>query len=236
MAASIYNKKVEDVDANQRFIGKTTILGAGYGMGSLRFREQLLGMGVKVEEDECRRIINVYRNTNYSITKLWRDAQTSLSNMYQDYTSDLGRKNVLTIIPNLNAIQIPSGLMMYYGRLKAEESEKGLQFSYKTRMGWTKIYGGKVVENVCQAIARCIMSDQMLEITKRYRVLLTVHDSVVCCIRDEEIDEAAHYIDSCMRYTPDWAEGLPVCGDVEIGKNYGECIEWKPSQRGHLVA
>jgi len=127
-------------------------------------------------------------------------------------------------------------LLMYYNQLRAEEGEKGLQYSYKTRMGWTKIYGGKVIENVCQGIARCVMSEQMLRIAKKYPVVLTVHDSVVCCVRDTEVDEAAAYVASCMRYTPDWAEGLPVCGDVEIGKTYGDCIEWNPNQNGHSAA
>jgi len=208
----------------------------GYGMGATRFREQLKGMKVEIGAEEAARVIRVYRGSNESVTNLWRQAQTALSNMYQDYSADLGRKGVLTVVPNLNAIQLPSGLMLQYNKLRAEESEKGLQFSYKTRMGWTRIYGGKVVENVCQGIARCVMSDQMLMISKRYRVLLTVHDSVVCCVRDEEVDEAATYIDSCMRYTPDWAEGLPVRGDVDIGKNYGDCIEWKPNQRGPSAA
>ena len=236
MAAAIYAKDEADITSAERFIGKTTILGAGYGMGATRFREQLKGMKVEIDGEEAARIIRVYREANDSITNLWRQAQTALSNMYQDYSADLGCKGVLTVVPNLNAIQLPSGLMMYYNKLRAEESEKGLQFSYKTRMGWTRIYGGKVVENVCQGIARCVMSDQMLMISKRYRVLLTVHDSVVCCVRDEEVDEAATYIDSCMRYTPDWAEGLPVRGDVEIGKNYGDCIEWKPNQHGPSAA
>jgi DNA polymerase len=236
MASAIYGIPLAEVSSSQRFVGKTTILGAGYGMGATRFREQLKGMKVEIEEEEAARIIRVYRDSNESITNLWRQAQTALSNMYQDYFAELGHKGVLTVVPNLNAIQLPSGLMMYYNKLKAEESEKGLQFSYKTRMGWTRIYGGKVIENVCQGIARCVMSDQMLKIAKRYRVLLTVHDSVVCCVRDEEVDEAATYIDSCMRYTPDWAEGLPVRGDVEIGKNYGDCIEWNPNQHGPSAA
>ena len=236
MASAIYGIPLAEVSSSQRFVGKTTILGAGYGMGATRFREQLKGMKVEIEEEEAARIIRVYRNSNESITNLWRQAQTALSNMYQDYFAELGHKGVLTVVPNLNAIQLPSGLMMYYNKLKAEESEKGLQFSYKTRMGWTRIYGGKVIENVCQGIARCVMSDQMLKIAKRYRVLLTVHDSVVCCVRDEEVDEAATYIASCMRYTPDWAEGLPVRGDVEIGKNYGDCIEWNPNQHGPSAA
>jgi len=56
--------------------------------------------------------------------------------------------------------------------------------------------------------------------------LLTVHDSVVCCVPDEQVTEACNYIDSCMAYVPEWASGLPVRGDVEVGKNYGDCIEW----------
>ena len=236
MASAIYNKPVGEISGSERFVGKTTILGAGYGMGAIRFREQLKGMGVEIEQEEAARIIRVYREKNGHITNLWRQAQSMLSNMYQDYSSDLGREGVLDVRGHLKAIQIPSGLKMYYNGISAEEGEKGLQFSYKTRRGWVKIYGGKVVENVCQAIARCVMSDQMLQISKKYRVLLTVHDSVVCCVRDEEVDEAAHYIDSCMRYVPDWADGLPVRGDVEIGKNYGDCIEWIPNPHGPSVA
>ena len=55
----------------------------------------------------------------------------------------------------------------------------------------------------------------MLEISKRYKVVLTVHDSVVCCVTDDEIDEARPYIEGCMRILPDWADGLPI--DCESG-------------------
>jgi DNA polymerase bacteriophage-type len=142
---------------------------------------------------------------------------------------------VLKTLPEANGIRLPSGLIMRYGSLKATEGEMGTQFSYKTRRGWVNIYGGKVIENVCQAIARCVMTDQMLLISKRYPILLTVHDSVVCCVPDNEVDEAAAYVDACMRHTPDWAKGLPVRGDVEIGKNYGEVTEWV-NPHGPLVA
>jgi DNA polymerase len=236
MAAAIYGVPESEVTAHQRFIGKTTILGAGYGMGAVRFRDQLKTFGVEVEPAEAERIVRIYRDTNDSITNLWRQAQTALMRIYQDYSAELGRKGVLEVVPNLNAVQLPSGLMMYYNQLKADETEKGVQFSYKTRRGWTKIYGGKVIENVCQGIARCVMSEQMLRISKRYPILLTVHDSVVCCVRDTEVEEAATYVASCMRYTPEWANGLPVRGDVEIGKNYGECTEWIPNPHGRSAA
>lgn len=227
MASSIYKTKVEKVTAEQRFIGKTTILGAGYGMGAVRFREQLKTFGVEVDAKESRRIVDVYRNTNDKITQLWRDANTALECLHSNAITTLGKKGVLKLLPKENAIQLPSGLSMYYNKLKMELDEEGReQYSYKTRMGYIKIYGGKVIENVCQAIARCVMAEQMLRIQKEYRVLLTVHDSVVCCVPDEQVTEACNYIDSCMAYVPEWASGLPVRGDVEVGKNYGDCIEW----------
>jgi DNA polymerase len=236
MASTIYNIPVEEVSAEQRFIGKTTILGAGYGMGAVRFRGQLKTLGVESSEDECRRIIKVYRDSNNKITTLWRDAQSVLKGMHANQRYKLGHSNVVQVLPTDNAIQLPSGLRMYYNKLKVELDEtKREQYSYKTRMGYIKIYGGKVIENVCQAIARCVMAEQMLEIQKRYKVLLTVHDSVVCCVSDEQVEEACTYINSCMAYVPEWASGLPVRGDVEIGKNYGECIEWTPNQHGLSV-
>jgi len=236
MASRIYNKQEKDVSDHERFIGKTTILGAGYGMGAKKFRDQLKTFGVDVSDLECQRIIQAYRDNSDAVTSLWRQAQNALMGMYQGEQYPLGKPGVLTVIPTETAIRLPSGLRMYYNKLKAEDDEKGVQFSYKTRAGWVKIYGGKVIENVCQAIARCVMAEQMLMISKTYRVLLTVHDSVVCCVRDDTVDEVATYIDSCMRYTPDWAEGLPVRGDVEVGKNYGECIKWTPNQHGLSVA
>jgi DNA polymerase I-like protein with 3'-5' exonuclease and polymerase domains len=226
MAGSIYDKKEEDISAAERFIGKTTILGCGYGMGAVRFKEQLQSFGVDMEQEEAARIIKIYRQTNSSITKLWRECQVALEGMRQGDAYAIGLSGVLQVIPKENGIQLPNGLMMRYDNLKAEEGEKGLEYFYKTRRGDVRIYGGKVVENVCQAIARCIMAEQMLMISKKYRVLLTVHDSVVCCVPDKELDKAAAYVDSCMRHTPEWAKGLPVRGDVETGKNYGECTEW----------
>ena len=235
MAGAIYGKKEEDIDSGERFIGKTTILGCGYGMGAVRFREQLKTFGVDMEQEEAARIIKIYRHTNNYITNLWRECQAALQGMIIGDAYAIGLSGVLQVVPEHNGILLPNGLMMRYGGLKASEGERGLEYSYKTRRGDVRIYGGKVVENVCQAIARCIMAEQMLMISKKYRVLLTVHDSVVCCVKDSELDKAAAYVSECMRHTPDWAKGLPVRGDVETGKNYGECTEWH-NPHGPLVA
>jgi DNA polymerase I-like protein with 3'-5' exonuclease and polymerase domains len=79
------------------------------------------------------------------------------------------------------------------------------------------------VENVVQGIARCIVGEQMLLIAKRYRVVLTVHDSAIICVPDAEVPEAREYMERCMRTVPDWAAGLPVDCEIGVGKSYGDC-------------
>ena len=223
MASSIYNKPVEEVGGSERFVGKTTILGAGYGMGAVKFQLQLAGMGQDISLVEAQRIIKVYRDTNDKIKELWADAGTMLINMYNNTKHNFGKAGVLGMIPEENAIVLPSGLLMRYEDLAFETGEMGVEFNYKTRKGRTRIYGGKVVENVCQAIARCIIGEQLLQISSRYKVVLTVHDSLACCVPDKEVPKARAYVEECMRWTPDWAEGLPINCESGIGKSYGDC-------------
>ena len=224
MAMSIYGlNREEDVTKDQRFVGKTTILGAGYGMGAVRFKEQLQSFGFDMDLDEARRVISVYREANFKITTLWRDAGYMLENMARGDSVQFGLDGVVAVDATKKAIMLPSGLFMRYDELAGEQGERGVEYTYKVRRGRNRIYGGKVIENVCQAVARCIIGEQMLKIAKRYRVVLTVHDSVVCCVPEEEVVEAQEYIESCMRWTPHWAAGMPVNCESGIGKSYGDC-------------
>jgi DNA polymerase len=223
MASRIYGCSEEEVTKDQRFVGKTTILGAGYGMGALKFQAQLKTFGFDMDLDEARRVINIYREANWKINQLWRDCQNMVRNMVNGESYQIGRQGVLQVVGEERGIKLPSGLLIHYDELSAENTENGLEYSYKTRRGRTRIYGGKVTENVCQAIARCIIGEQMLQIAKKYRVVLTVHDSIVACVRDEEVAEAQAYVEECMRWTPAWAEGLPINCESGTGKSYGDC-------------
>jgi DNA polymerase I-like protein with 3'-5' exonuclease and polymerase domains len=223
MASAIYSKDAEEITKEERFVGKTTILGAGYGMGAQKFGAQLKTFGTTVSDDEARHIIQIYRETYPHIVGLWRQAQLALEAISKGYTTSLGKAGVLGIEPNEKGIRLPSGLLMRYDQLVAVRDEKGMQYQYKTRYGWNKIYGGKVIENVCQAIARCIIGEQMIKIAKRYDVVLTVHDAIACVVKDEEVLEAQAYIEECMKWTPEWAEGLPVSCESGYGKSYGDC-------------
>ena len=224
MAMSIYGaNREEDITKDQRFVGKTTILGAGYGMGAVRFKEQLRSFGFEMDLSEARRVISVYREANFKITTLWRDAGYMLEHMARGGSLQFGLGEVLTVDATRNAIILPSGLLMRYDELAGEQGERGVEYTYKVRRGRNRIYGGKVIENVCQAIARCIIGEQMLKIAKRYRVVLTVHDSVVCCVPEEEVVEAQEYIERCMRWLPAWADGMPIDCESGVGKSYGDC-------------
>ena len=223
MASRIYGVAESDVTKDQRFVGKTTILGAGYGMGAIKFQAQLKNFGFDMDIAEARRVINIYREANWKINKLWRDAQQALVELHSSRKISLGCGSVLELVPEETAIRLPSGLLLRYDDLKFDTTERGVEFHYKTRRGRNRIYGGKVIENVCQAIARCIIGEQMLKIAKKHRVVLTVHDSVVCCVRDDEVEEAQAYVEDCMRWIPDWAEGLPINCESGVGKSYGDC-------------
>ena len=227
MASSIYGKPVEEITKDERFVGKTTILGAGYGMGARKFQAQLKNFGVELPEDECQRIITVYREQYQWIPQLWRDAGKALEAMMNDQTTEFGRNGLLCVEGN-RGIRLPNGLYIQYPNIRKERNEDGdAEVVYDTRRGKmtvpNRIYGGKVIENVCQALARIVIGEQMLEIAKRYKVVMTVHDAVACIVPKEEEEEARAFVEKTMRIRPAWAQELPLDCESGVGKSYGDC-------------
>lgn len=223
MASAIYGKPVEEISKDERFVGKTTILGAGYGMGAAKFAAQLKVLGTEVEEAECKRIIDVYRSTYAKIPELWSSAQRCLEAIIQKQSASLGRKGVLTFDPLEQGFMLPNKLWLRYEGLHKVTTDGKTQYEYPTRKGATKTYGGKVIENLCQAIARCVIAEQMTLIAKRYKVVLTVHDAVACIAPKEEAEEAKTYVEQCMRSRPQWCIDLPLNCEAGYGESYGDC-------------
>ena len=224
MASAIYGKDVSEVTKEERFVGKTTILGAGYGMGAAKFQTQLKVFGVDVSLDECKRIISVYRQTYPAIPMLWRQAQLCVEAILFNRAVEFGAVDAVTFDPTEKGFLLPSGLWQRYeGLQKITDAEGKDQYEYKTRKGFVKIYGGKVVENLCQAVARCVIAEQMVKIAKKYKVVLTVHDAVACIAPADQAKEAQNYVEECMRWRPEWAATLPLNCESGIGDNYGAC-------------
>ena len=219
MASAIYGKAQEEIDSGERFVGKTTILGAGYGMGSTKFGIQLRTFGVEIPDAEANRIIEVYRSRYPFIPKLWKEAGSALDALTDKKTCKVGAQPQALSLTE-NGFLLPSGLYLNYPDLRRDSDG---EYTYASRRGRIKIYGGKIVENVCQALARCIIGEQMLRISKRYRVALTVHDAVMAVVPEKEVKEAETYIQECMQWRPSWASTLPLACELGVGKSYGEC-------------
>ena len=224
MASAIYGKEADQITKEERFVGKTTILGSGYGMGAAKFQAQLKTFGTDISLEEAQRVISVYRATYPSIVTLWKESQSSLEAIVCNQGASVGREGVVQFNPEKQGFILPNGLPLRYDMLRKVSDPQGkTQYEYKTRMGWTKIYGGKVVENLCQALARCIIAEQMIKIGRRYKTVLTVHDAVASLARKEEADVAKAYVEECMRWTPAWADGLPLNCESGVAESYGEC-------------
>ena len=228
MASAIYGKKMEEITKEERFVGKTTILGAGYGMGAVKFKAQLKTFGVEVHADEAQRIIDTYRKTYPKIPELWKSASNILPAIVGEQTTSFGRNGMLKV-DGSDGILLPNGLRLKYPNLRKQQDKKSgkIEYVYDTKKGKAivpnRIYGGKVVENVCQALARIVIGEQMLLVAKKYRVVMTVHDAIACIAPEAEANRAKEYVELCMRIRPAWASELPLNCEAGCGKSYGEC-------------
>ena len=220
MARAIYGILDEaPVTPDQRFIGKTTVLGAGYGMGAVKFQMQLKNMGINMDLDTCKYIIRRYRASNARISAWWNHLNMVLESMIHNKVAEVDKVGLMQLTP-FTGIALPNGLHLNYPDLRRTTNG---EFTYMTRQGVNRIYGGKVAENLCQAIARCIIGEQMIQIEKRYRVVLTVHDAIACVVPEDEAQEAQAHIEQCMRTPPAWAVGLPLNCESGMARNYGDC-------------
>lgn len=228
MASQIYQIPPEHVTtgpASQRQVGKTVVLGAGYGVGPNKLQIFLKTQaGVEVTLDEAKRIIHAYRTTYYKIPELWHKADEALIALRTGNGFQVDEQGLIHAIPK-KGLTLPSGLHIQYpglGEVLDEKTGK-TQLRYFSKGIPVYIYGGKVVENLCQAVARQVVAEQMLKIGKKYKVVLTVHDAVACIAPIEEKDEAKQYVEECMSWRPKWAQTLPLACESGVGASYGDC-------------
>ena len=216
-ATKVFNKPVSKATPMERFVGKTCILGLGYGTGAAKLQQTLALGNAELSLDECKRIVDLYRTDNYRIKELWRECDNALQQMMHEGSASVG---VLETPCNSMGIQLPNGLYIRYPSLRIGEEERII---YDSRRGPVSIWGGAMVENIVQALARIIIGEQMLKIAERYKVVLTVHDAVVLCVPEEQLEEAVKYVNICMSTPPAWCKNLPVTCESKWGASYGDC-------------
>ena len=222
MATAIYGRPITKADKTERQVGKTVILGAGYGVGHIKLRAFLkTTAGVDYTEGQSKAIIDTYRNKYYRIPELWRSANEALGAMAVGNSMQIDTVGLIHATPQ--GITLPSGLHIQYPDLMSSMIDGRAQWTYLSKGVLNRVYGGLVVENFCQAVARCVVGEQMLRIAKRYKVVLTVHDAVACIAPIEEAKEAREYVEECMSWRPKWAQELPLACESGVGASYGDC-------------
>lgn len=236
-ASEVYGRKITKADKVERFVGKTCILGLGYGMGAEKFRRTLEigqgGISVKIDLSEADRIVRLYRQKNFRITQLWNLCGNALNGIIAG-----GSGLITPLVPYDNeGIILPNKLRIRYPALRKTDNgfmyiadarefrkaiEKRVMNGEVAEVNWTKIYGGKVTENLIQALARIVIAEQMAMIGQHYHVAFQVHDEIIITAPEDEAEHAEQVLVGIMSTPPAWAPELPVACESGMADNYGD--------------
>lgn len=239
MAAVIF--ETLDIDSKKRFIGKQAVLGCGYGMGWKKFKatcesEALkLGINITVTEALAKKAVNTFRNKNKKIVRLWKDVENAAIKAVKFGGHDIVYVDISWGLEgNFLYCTLPSGRKLAYHHPKIERVEFYKQMNDQlTFMGVGKnityvrqtTWGGTLVENIVQAIARDLLCEAMLRVERAgYKVILHVHDEIVvevCC--PGHTSDSYSSLETFINLTtelPAWAKGLPIKAEGWRGKRY----------------
>lgn len=208
----------------ERFIGKTAILGLQYGLGWEKFRRTValqskaqVGTEVKMSDEEAANVVRLYRETYSSIPKMWR----SLSDMIPRMTSAALNHVLHPVTFEHEKVRLPSGLYLHYHKLNNKNGQWWFEHGGMPKY----IYGGKMLENIVQSLARICVMDAAVRIRKRVDYMhlnLQVHDELVYIVPGELAAEAESVVMEEMRRRPTWGPDIPLDCEAGIGPSYGD--------------
>jgi len=238
-ATEVYGRAITKADKVERFVGKTCILGLGYGMGAEKLRRTLEigagGMSVKLTIDEATRIVKIYRAKNHKIVSFWQKCGNALTHMTTGMSGNL--HDVVSY--DNTGITLPNGFKILYPALRSNQNgfeyindarsyrkaikERVLSGSLAEDIPWTRIYGGKVTENVVQALAALAVRSQMVQCRmNKMHVAFQVHDEIIVVAPTEQADDYQQRLETIMSTPPKWAPDLPVACESGYAINYGD--------------
>lgn len=238
MGTVIYGFTVTKANERERFVGKQTILGCGYGMGPPKFEAQcikLTGQGVGIKTAE--KAVFSYRDEFEEIPQLWRDIEAAAIRAVK-------RPGTTTEIPNglikfrvsngYLQMKLPSGRRLFYKSpmLRQKHTPWGKavdELTYMAVNGTTKqwvresTWGGKLTENAVQAISRDLLFEAMSRLERwGIDVVLSIHDQIVAQVPKIDAEWAKKKVQEAMEYLPEWARGFPVKAEPKITLRFGK--------------
>jgi hypothetical protein len=229
IASVFYGRKITKADEKERGFGKQAILGLGYGMGWKKFKRTVrLQTGQTITDDEAKRAVDIYRTRYAGVQALWNALDDTIQVM-----ADPNGYRKLSNIPvefRHERIVLPSGLKIRYPNLRQMDGERGhpewvYDVYHKGRLETRKLYGGKILENICQALAGELCKDVMERmdngITKD-EVTGQVHDELHYRARRNAGWIVAQKLRREMATPPKWFPLIKLDAEVHVGANWGE--------------
>jgi hypothetical protein len=220
------DKKPEELTSEERFVSKTAVLGLGFGMGGAKFKHTLaLGLtGPKVDLplEKCKEIVANWRATNGYVVQSWKQTESKIRAAFFGHTLIEDGVVAYEGIGDTGYIHMPNGLYMRYPHLEIDDEGN---MSYLTKMGRNKLYGGLLVENIIQCLARCIVAGQMLDVQAEVpeaRIATMSHDEIVTVCHEDDADEVFEKISAIMHRAPAWAPDLPLAAEGGYAREYSK--------------
>lgn len=232
LAVRLYKLKDEsEVTTPQRKFAKDLYLGSGYQLGWMGFITQCLKRGIVISEEDSKAGIKVYREDNPAIVDLWADVEACAIRAVEtgaSATKPVQLRNLAFFVEGIwFCIRLPSGRLLRYPYpevqyvMRYRRRTAKLTYRSEIKGKWVRegTYGGKLVENIVQAIARDLMVNSCFNAERAgYAVIGTVHDELIT-----EVDEdfgSVHELEDIMRMKPEWATDAPINAEGWEGKRY----------------
>ena len=164
-----------------------------------------------------KKIIDIYRSTAYPVVGFWEMCSSLLvSALYE------GHEHTYKCITfRKEEIVLPNGMSLMYPRLRQEKDKEG-KTNWVYGEDATKLYAGKITNNIVQGTARIVMTDGMLRVSKKYPIAGTVHDELIAVVPDEEVEHAKTWVLAQMTMEPSYMRGIPLDADGGAHRRYGE--------------
>lgn len=221
-ASKLFGRTITEDDKPERMLGKIAMLSLQYGAGAEKFKEMVRIQAKRhLTLDEATDIVNLYRAVHAKVVSLWwycgNDVLRFIHNRDVLRSVDVNGWFLTTH----DGFALPGFPGVVYKKLRKDVDG---QWIYDAGSGSSvKIYGGKVVENLCQHAARQIVLWQTACVNSKYKVALSVHDEIVCVVPDEKVAECKAYMEAVLATAPKWCRGkIPLAGKVGVGQSYGE--------------
>jgi len=218
-AEKIYGRSINKTDnPDERFIGKTCILGLGYGMGPDRFYEQMQADGHELSHEFCASTVRTYRTTFWKIRALWKEADHVVQCMAEGRPVKFGPCTT----DAAGTVWLPNNMPIVYNGLSKDESTGN--YTYYVGKSTYTLYGAKLVENIVQALARIIMTRAELKLAEFNQLAaLSVHDELVFVCEDKDVEKLRHGLRAVFMRRPPWMKDVPLDSEINVGENYAQC-------------